>query len=217
MRVLVACEYSGVVRDAFRARGHDAVSCDLLPSDRPGPHVIGDVRAILADGWDLMIAFPPCTHLANSGAKWFAQKRADGRQQEGIDLFLAVANAPIPRVAVENPVGIMSRVFRRPDQIIQPWQFGHEATKTTCLWLRGLPPLVPTCIVGKGERHVTKSGRSLPAWYNLPPSEDRWKVRSATWLGVAEAMADQWGGPVEPAAAEPEAPSAPVQLHLFHR
>jgi|TARA_R100000030_G_scaffold15092_3_gene9958 site-specific DNA-cytosine methylase len=194
MRVLVACEYSGAVRDALINLGHDAVSCDLLPTDVPGPHHQGSVLDILDDGWDMMIAFPPCTHLAVSGARWFAAKRADGRQQQGIDFFMALANANIPKIAIENPVGIMSTEWRKPDQIIQPWQYGHEATKTTCLWLKGLPNLTPTNVVGKGARHVTKSGRSLPEWYNLPPSEDRWKIRSKTFQGIADAMADQWGG-----------------------
>ena len=194
MRVLVACEYSGAVRDAFIKLGHDAVSCDLLPTDVPGPHHQGSVLDILDDGWDMMIAFPPCTHLAVSGARWFAAKRADGRQQQGIDFFMALANANIPKIAIENPVGIMSTEWRKPDQIVQPWQYGHEATKTTCLWLKGLPELTPTNVVGKGARHVTKSGRSLPEWYNLPPSEDRWKIRSKTLQGIADAMADQWGG-----------------------
>jgi hypothetical protein len=128
-----------------------------------------------------------------SGAKHFAAKRADGRQQEGIDLFMALANAPIPRIAIENPVGIMSTTWRKPDQIIQPYQFGHEATKTTCLWLKNLPHLTPSRVVGKGERHVTSGGNSLPKWYNLPPSPDRWKIRSTTFPGIAQAMADQWG------------------------
>ena len=194
MRVLVACEYSGAVRDAFIAQGHDAVSCDLLPTDVPGPHPEGSLLDIINDGWDIMSAFPPCTHLAVSGARWFAAKRADGRQQQGIDFFMELANANIPKIAIENPVGIMSTEWRKPDQIIQPWQFGHEATKTTCLWLKGLPELTPTNIVGKGERHITKSGRSLPKWYNLPPSEDRWKVRSKTFQGIADAMSQQWGG-----------------------
>jgi len=193
MRVLVACEYSGTVRDAFRAQGHDAMSCDLLPTDSPGPHYQGSVLDIINDGWDMMIAFPPCTHLAVSGARWFAAKRADGRQQQGIDFFMALANANIPRIAIENPVGIMSTQWRKPNQIIQPWQHGHEATKTTCLWLKGLAELKPTNTVGKGERHITKSGRSLPKWYNLPPSEDRWKIRSTTFTGIANAMAQQWG------------------------
>lgn len=194
MNVLVACEYSGAVRDAFTRAGHTAVSCDLLPSETPGRHHTGDVRDLLHLGcWDLLIGFPPCTHLANSGAKWFAGKRADGRQQAGVDFFLLLANAPIPRIAIENPVGIMSTTWRKPDQIIQPYEHGHEATKTTCLWLKNLPHLTPTNIVGKGERHVTSGGNSLPKWYNLPPSADRWKIRSTTFPGIAQAMADQWG------------------------
>lgn len=192
MRVLVACEYSGAVRDAFIARGHDAWSCDLLPTDKPGPHYQGDVTKILvADRWDLMIAHPPCTHLAVSGARWFKNKQVE--QAAALDFVRLLLNAPVPRIALENPVSIISSRIRKPDQIIQPWQFGHEATKTTCLWLKGLPPLTPTKIVGKGTRHFTKSGRSLPEWYNLPPSADRWKIRSATFQGIADAMADQWG------------------------
>ncbi len=194
LRVLVACEYSGKVREAFRRLGHDAWSCDLLPADDGSPyHIQGDVLPVLGQDWDMMVGFPPCTHLASSGARWFAAKRADGRQQQGIDFFMALANADIPMIALENPVGIMSTQYRKPDQIIQPWQFGHEATKTTCLWLKGLPKLTPTNIVGKGERHVTKGGKSLPKWYNLPPSKDRWKIRSETFQGIADAMAQQWG------------------------
>lgn len=191
MKVLVACEYSGVVRDAFAALGHDAVSCDLLPSETPGPHYQGDVRDILYLGWDLMIAHPPCTHLAVSGARWFHQKQAE--QAEALDFVRLLLDAPIPKIALENPVGVISTYIRKPDQIIQPYMFGHNATKTTCLWLKNLPPLIPTHIVGKGERHITKSGRSLPKWYNLPPSSDRWKIRSGTFPGIARAMADQWG------------------------
>jgi site-specific DNA-cytosine methylase len=191
MKVLIACEYSGAVRDAFRALGHDAMSCDLLPTDAPGPHYQGDVRDVLGNGWDLMIAHPPCTHLAVSGARWFAEKQQE--QQEALAFVRLLLDAPIPRIAIENPVSIISSRIRKPDQIIQPWQFGHEATKTTCLWLKDLPLLEPTSIVGKGARHVTKSGRSLPQWYNLPPSADRWKIRSATFPGIAAAMADQWG------------------------
>ena len=194
MRVLVACEYSGKVREAFRKLGHDAVSCDLLPSDDDSPHhVIGDVSELLEEKWDLMLGFPPCTHLSASGARWFAAKRADGRQQEGIDFFMMLAKADIPKIAIENPIGIMSTRWRKPDQIIQPYEHGHEMTKSTCLWLKGLPLLKPTNIVGKGERHITKSGRSLPKWYNLPPSKDRWKIRSETFQGIADAMAQQWG------------------------
>jgi site-specific DNA-cytosine methylase len=192
MRVLIACEYSGTVRDAFRAQGHDAMSCDLLPTDKPGPHYQGDVFDIIGEGWDMMIAHPPCTHLAVSGAKHFAAKIADGRQAAALFFVQRLLDAPIPRIALENPVSIISSQIRKPDQIIQPWMFGHEATKTTCLWLKGLPHLVPTDIVGKGERHITKGGKSLPVWYNLPPSPTRWKIRSATFQGIADAMAAQW-------------------------
>ena len=191
MRVLVACEYSGTVRDAFIRAGHDALSCDLLPTDSLGPHYQGDVRDILTDGWDLMIAHPPCTHLAVSGARWFKDKQVE--QAEALDFVRLLLDAPIPRIALENPVSIISSRIRKPDQIIQPYEHGHEATKTTCLWLKGLPHLQPTNIVGKGARHITKSGKSLPEWYNLPPSLDRWKIRSATFPGIAAAMASQWG------------------------
>lgn len=190
MKVLIACEYSGIVRDAFLDLGHDALSCDLLPTDRPGPHYQGDVRNILDHGWDLMIAHPPCTHLAVSGARWFKGKAVE--QTEALAFVQTLLDAPIPRIALENPVGIISSRIRKPDQIIQPWQFGHPHTKTTCLWLKNLPPLAPTDIVDHGRRHITKSGKSLPEWYNLPPSPDRWKIRSATFPGIARAMADQW-------------------------
>jgi len=191
MRVLIACEYSGAVRDAFIRAGHYAASCDLLPSDSPlGDHYQCDVTAILDHDWDLMIAHPPCTHLAVSGARWFKGKQAE--QAEALDFVQRLLDAPIPRIALENPVSIISSRIRKPDQIIQPWMFGHEATKTTCLWLKGLSHLTPTNIVGKGARHVTKSGKSLPKWYNLPPSADRWKIRSATFQGIADAMAAQW-------------------------
>ena len=194
MRVLIACEYSGVVRDAFTRLGHDAVSVDLLPSESEGNHIIGDVLDVIkSQKFDLMIAHPPCTDLAVSGAKWFAEKRADGRQQRALEFVRALLNAPIARIALENPVSVISSYIRKPDQIIQPWMFGHEATKTTCLWLKGLPLLRSTNIVDRGERHITKSGRSLPKWYNLPPSADRWKLRSATFTGIAQAMAEQWG------------------------
>ena len=191
MRVLIACEYSGTVRDAFADRGHDAWSCDLLPSDTAGNHYQGDVRDILDDEWDLMIAHPPCTHLAVSGARWFKDKQSE--QAEALDFVRLLLDAPIPKIALENPVSIISSKIRKPNQIIQPYEYGHEATKTTCLWLKNLPPLMPTNIVGKGKRHVTKSGKSLPEWYNLPPSADRWKIRSTTFSGIAEAMANQWG------------------------
>jgi hypothetical protein len=183
MKILVACEYSGRVRDAFIRAGHDAVSCDILPTEKPGPHHQGSVLDILDDGWDMMIAFPPCTHLASSGARWFAEKRADGRQQEGADFFMRMINAPIERIAVENPIGIMSRTYRKPDQIIQPWQYGHGETKATCLWLKNLPLLQPTCVV---------EGRE-PRMWKLPPSKDRAKIRSETYQVIADAMAFQWG------------------------
>ena len=191
MRVLIACEYSGAVRDAFIRAGHYAASCDLLPSDSPlGDHYQCDVTAILDHDWDLMVAHPPCTHLSVSGARWFKGKQA--KQAAALDFVRQLLDAPIPRIALENPVSIISSHIRKPDQIIQPWMFGHEATKTTCLWLKGLPHLTPTSIVGKGARHITKSGKSLPKWYNLPPSADRWKIRSATFQGIADAMAAQW-------------------------
>jgi hypothetical protein len=181
VKVLVACEYSGTVRDAFRAAGHDAMSCDLLPTDVPGPHYQGDVQEILRDGWDLMIAHPPCTHLAVSGARWFHLKRQE--QAEALDFVRLLMDAPIPRIAVENPVSVISSRIRRPDQIIQPWQFGHGETKATCLWLKGLPALKPTNVVDGREARV----------HRLPPSADRWKIRSTTFPGIAAAMAAQWG------------------------
>ena len=181
MRVLVACEFSGTVRDAFRALGHDAMSCDLLPSERPGPHYQGDVRDVLGAGWDLMVAHPPCTHLAVSGARWFAAKR--GEQEEALAFVRLLLDAPIPRIALENPVSVISSRIRKPDQTIQPWQFGHGETKATCLWLTGLPPLVPTDIVEGREARVWKMG----------PSPERWRERSRTFPGIAAAMAAQWG------------------------
>jgi len=184
MRVLVACEFSGVVRDAFRAKGHDAWSCDLLPCDAdPSYHYQCDVLPLLGDGWGLIIAHPPCDHLAVSGARWFKEKRADGRQQDAINFFMQMINAPSPMVAVENPIGIMSTQYRKPDQIIQPWMFGHGETKATCLWLKGLPKLQPTDIVDGREQRIHK----------MPPGPDRWKKRSVTFQGIADAMADQWG------------------------
>lgn len=190
MKVLIACEYSGTVRDEFIKLGHDATSCDLLPTDKPGKHYQGYVEDIINDGWDLMIAHPPCTHLAVSGAKHFHRKEKE--QAEALEFIRLLLNAPIEKIALENPVSIISSRIRKPDQIIQPWMFGHEATKTTCLWLKGLPKLEPTNIVGKGERVITKGGNSLPKWYNLPPGPDRWKIRSTTFKGIAEAMAKQW-------------------------
>jgi site-specific DNA-cytosine methylase len=181
MRVLVACEFSGVVRDAFKERGHDAWSCDLLPTETPGKHFQQDVLSILEDGWDLLIAHPPCTHLAVSGARWFKEKQEE--QKEALLFVRALLDAPIARIALENPVSIISSRVRKPNQIIQPWQFGHGETKATCLWLKGLPNLVPTNIVSGREARV----------HRMPPSPDRWKERSKTFTGIATAMAAQWG------------------------
>ena len=184
MRVLVACEYSGRVREAFRARGHDAWSCDILPSeDESQFHIQGDVLLMLDQGWDLMIAHPPCTHLAVSGARHFKAKRADGRQQAALEFVRQLLDAPIPMIALENPISIISSAIRKPNQIIQPWQFGHGETKATCLWLKKLPPLFPANIVGGREARIHK----------MPPSPTRWKDRSRTYQGIADAMADQWG------------------------
>ena len=183
MRILVACEYSGVVRDAFLKRGHEAVSCDLLPTESPGPHYCGDVRDVLDYPWDLMIAHPPCTHLSVSGARHFEAKRMDGRQHAAVSFFMSVARAMVPRIAIENPVCIMSSLWRKPDQVIQPWQFGHGETKATCLWLKGLPLLLPTDVVEGRENRI----------HRMPPSADRWKLRSITYQGIADAMAEQWG------------------------
>ena len=190
MKILVACEYSGRVRDAFTKKGHDAISCDILPTELPGPHYEGDILDILHDKWDMIIAFPPCTHLACSGAKHFAKKREDGRQQQGIDFFMMFANHPCFKICIENPVGIMSTVWSKPSQIIQPYQFGDPYQKTTCLWLRGLPNLKPTKIVDKGEFVTTPSGKKLPKWYSDNKSA---KNRSKTFQGIADAMASQWG------------------------
>ena len=193
MRVLVACEYSGRVRDTFIAKGHDAVSCDLLPTDAPGPHHQGDVRDLLVQRWDLLIAFPPCTYLCSSGLHW--NKRVPGRAamtQDALAFVRLLLTAPIERIALENPVGCISTQVRKPDQVIQPWQFGHPESKTTCLWLKGLPRLVPTRVLDKPAsgrwENQTASGQN-----RLGPSEDRWKLRSLTYPGIAQAMADQWG------------------------
>jgi hypothetical protein len=195
MRVLVACEESQAVCIAFREKGHEAYSCDILPPSGGHPewHIQDDVLKHLDDGWDMMIAFPPCTHLAVSGARHFEQKRKDGRQQQGIDLFMAMINAPIEKIAVENPVGIMSSVYRKPDCIIQPWQFGDPYQKTTCLWLKNLPPLFPTQIVDKGEFVTFKSGKRHPKWYaDAFVAGQHGNLRSKTFPGIARAMAEQW-------------------------
>lgn len=181
MRVLVACEFSGIVRDAFRDRGHDAVSCDLLPAERPGPHIQADVLTVLGDGWDMMLAFPPCTYLAVSGARWHS---GTGRQHQALEFARALMDASVPRIALENPVGAINSHIRRPDMILQPWQYGHRETKATCLWLKNLPPLLVSDVwSGPYEARV----------HRMPERKDRWKDRSRTLSGVAAAMAGQWG------------------------
>ena len=189
MNILIACEFSGIVRDEFTRLGHNAWSCDLLPCERPGKHILGDVLDLPAS-WDMLIAFPPCTHLAVSGARWFKDKREE--QKNAINFFMALALAPTPRICIENPVSIMSRMFRKPDQIIQPWQFGHGETKATCLWLKNLPLLKPTNIV---------DGRN-PRVHFASPGPDRWKERSRTLPGIAKAMAEQWGTLSTPSSLE---------------
>lgn len=183
MKVLIACEFSGIVREAFRALGHDAISCDLLKTEIPGPHYQGPVEDLLQEPFDLMIAHPPCTHLAVSGARYFAEKRKSGMQQEALAFVQLLLNAPIHRICLENPVSIISTHIRKPTQIIQPWQFGHGETKTTCLWLKNLPALRATNIV-KGRE---------PRIHYESPGPDRWKNRSRTYTGIAQAMAEQWG------------------------
>jgi hypothetical protein len=183
VRILIGCEFSGAVRDAFIAAGHDAVSCDLMPTEPPGPHLQCDIRLILDRDWDLLVAFPPCTHLAASGARWWPLKQRE--QAEAIRFVRDLMNAPIPRIAIENPVGRLSSAIRSPDQIIQPWQFGHAEIKTTCLWLKHLPPLEPTSIV--------LTAREQRCW-KMPPSVDRARERSRTYSGIAGAMAAQWPG-----------------------
>lgn len=195
VKVLVACEFSGIVRDAFRARGHDAVSCDLLPSERPGPHIQEDVLQLLKgrpSEWRLLIAFPPCTHLAVSGARWFKDKQLE--QEKAVEFFMALAKAPIESIAIENPIGIMSQRWRKPDQIIQPWQFGHGETKATCLWLKNLPPLMPTYQDNSLFVPPTPLEREQRV-HREPPSPERWKNRSRTYQGIADAMAAQWDSP----------------------
>jgi len=184
MRILVACEYSGTVRDAFINAGHDAMSCDILPTDAPGPHYQGDLFDVIDYPWDLAIFHPPCTHLSVSGSRHFAAKRMDGRQQAAVSFFMRIVrqSAHIPMTAIENPVCIMSSLYRKPDQIIQPHMFGHGETKATCLWLKGLPLLQPTNMVEGREARI----------HRMPPSPDRGKERSKTFTGVASAMAAQW-------------------------
>ena len=196
VRVLIACESSGVVRDAFRARGHFAMSCDLLSAERPGPHHQGDVRELLDQEWDLLIAHPPCTYLSVSGMHWTTRGLRDPKlTEDALDLVRLFMDAPIERIAIENPVSVISSRIRKPDQIIQPYQFGHDASKKTCLWLKNLPLLKPTQLV---EPRIVDG---KPRWANqtdsgqnkLPPSKDRWRLRSKTYQGIADAMAAQWG------------------------
>lgn len=198
MKILIACEFSGTVRDAFIARGHDAVSCDLLETDKPGPHIKGDVMDVLDGDWDGLIAHPPCTFLTVSGNKWMKPEfqhrfpsRAEDREQ-AVEFFMALYESKIPKVAIENPIGIMSTRFRKPDQVIQPWMFGHGEKKATCLWLKNFPPLIPTHIDNDLFAVDTPVEREQKM-YKLPPSPDRWKLRSVTYQGIAGAMADQWG------------------------
>jgi len=193
MKILIACEESQTVCKVFRAKGHEAYSCDILPCSGGHPewHIQGDVTPLLEQEWDMIIAFPPCTHLAVSGAAWFEQKRKDGRQQQGIDFFLLFANTKCTRVAIENPVGVMSSIWRKPDQIIQPWMFGHPETKATCLWLKGLPKLVETENVK--EKMLSLPRNKAMRLHYLPPSPQRAMLRSKTFHGIAKAMAEQWG------------------------
>lgn len=185
MKVLVACEFSGVVREAFRRLSHDSYSCDIVDTTQDGPHILADVRSIDLSSYDLLIAHPPCTHLAVSGARWFKYKKKE--QIAAINFFMYLVNAPVKRIAVENPVSIMSTYYRKPDQIIQPWMFGDEFSKKTCLWLKNLPPLESTKIVSKGE-YVIHGGKRIPKWYS-----NRERNRSITFPGIAQAMAEQWG------------------------
>lgn len=243
MKVLVACEYSGRVRDAFKALGHEAMSCDLLPTDAPGNHYQGDVRDVLYDGWDLMISHPPCTYLCSSGLHW--NKRTPGRQaltDESLDFVRLLLGAPIKHIALENPIGCISTQIKKPTQTIQPWQFGEDASKGTCLWLKGLPPLAPTQIIQSrmvccGSVVEDKYGcpncegqkKALPRWGNqtdsgqnkLAPSEDRWKIRSETYKGIAQAMAMQWSKHIEQASSKESGvalitlPTQPAQSELL--
>lgn len=197
MKILVACEESQAVTKAFRKNGHEAYSCDVLKCSGGNPewHLHEDVLPLLLETWDMIVAFPPCTHLASSGARWFRQKQEDGRQPKAIDFFLRIANADCDKICIENPIGIMSTEFRKPNQIINPWQFGHPVKKATCLWLKNLPPLKPTNIVEKGDDITLSSGKVMSKWYyetSCLPQKDRATARSKTFQGIADAMADQW-------------------------
>lgn len=194
MKILIACEYSAVVRDAFRSMGHDAWSCDLLPCDRdPAYHIQGDVVPLLGGGWDMMIAHPPCTYLCSSGLHW--NKRRPERAQlteDALGFIKVLMDAPIPMIAIENPIGCISSRIRKPDQIIHPWQYGEDASKATCLWLKGLPILIPTNVLD-GGRKARRANQTASGQNKLTPSPDRWKERSKTYQGIADAMAQQWG------------------------
>lgn len=194
LKILVACEYSGRVRDAFTKQGHFAMSCDLLPSDAPGLHYQGDVTDILDMGWDIMVAHPPCTYLSVSGMHWTTRGLRDPQlTEDALDFVRLLMDAPIPKIAIENPISVISSRIRKPDQIIQPWWFGHDASKKTCLWLKNLPKLTPTNKLPGNDK--TRRGNQTASGQNkLPPSKDRWKIRSETYQGIADAMAFQWGG-----------------------
>jgi hypothetical protein len=197
MRVLIACEFSGVVRDAFARCGHDAWSCDLIPSETPGKHIVGDALELLSQHWDLLIAHPPCTYLCGMGI-WWNHKRPERwpLTYAARDFVARFWDNNIERVAIENPIGFLSNNWRKPNQVINPWQFGHEANKPTCLWLRGLPPLVPTEIVGKGEFYTKSNGVRMSKWSHITSGtrkEERAKIASRTFPGIAAAMAEQWG------------------------
>jgi len=201
MRVLVACEFSGVVRDAFAALGHDAWSCDLLPTERPGNHIQGDALAVLGDGWDMMIAHPPCTYLCGMGV-WWNHKRPERWKETfaALEFVKALWNCNIPQIAIENPIGYLSKNFRRPDCIVNPWMFGDEANKPTCIWLKNLPALKPTKIVDKGKFYTKKNGSRMSAWSHITSGtnkEKRARIASKTFPGIAQAMADQWTDPVK--------------------
>jgi site-specific DNA-cytosine methylase len=190
---LIACEYSGTVRDAFLAKGHDAMSCDLLPTESPGPHYQGDVRDILGDGWDLMIAHPPCTYLSSSGMHWTTRGLRDPQlTEDALGFAQLLLNTNIPLIALENPIGVISSRIRKPDQIIQPWWFGDDASKKTCLWLKNLPPLTDANKL-PGDAKTRRANQTATGQNKLPPSPDRWKLRSTTYRGIASAMAEQWG------------------------
>jgi len=193
MKVLVACEFSGTVRDAFTRHGHDAWSCDLLPSESPGQHITGDVLEVIGQDWDLIIGHPPCTYLASSGLHWNKRRPERAALTEGALRFVeTLASAPAPRIAIENPIGCLSTRWRKPDQIIQPWHFGHDASKATCLWLKGLPRLEHTNVL-PGGRKARRANQTASGQNRLAPSPTRWKERSVTYAGIAEAMAAQWG------------------------